>query len=843
MPSSEEQSTPAHAGAGNAAADPASGFGEATPAGGAALAPGTVLTGVRAETVLRAMPADGSRLRRDHTTVISPPTPGTAAAVPPVGAAAPWDHGHGKYILNGELGRGGMAVVYLAADQDIHREVAVKMLHGADTDLRLRFLAEAQITGQLEHPNIVPVHDLDFDHQGRPFFSMKLVRGRSLAAVISGLVKGDAVMRREFPLPRLLDILFGVCNGIAYAHARTVVHRDLKPANIMIGDFGEVLVMDWGLAKVGIAQGRYGGSGDAPAPVATALAEREETRGNAALPAVPAGAAAPVTTTRIRVGGDSIAGTVAGTPNYMAPEQARGALEQIDARTDVFALGAILYELLTLTPPFSGRTVQDVLAAASDGRIAPPAERARETGREVPADLAAVAMKALEYRPENRYESAMAFRDDLMRWLDGRAVSARTAGSTERVWRFIRRHGATSAVAAAGLVVVVATVVGWGISMREEREHQDRDFRRQSAEAIAHEQVLRTDAEARKEHAEAAQHAAEGQAALAALGLAQWTVAAGRRAEAAAALERCPESQRGWEWARLKALSGGDPGATAVRAVHQGAVRALAFSADGAWLASGGDDGAVVLLSAGGERRLAGPTAAVRAVAFAPDAGRVAAADALGGVWVWAVAGSAPPVHGDSGDAALATLAFTADGRRVAAGGQGLHVWPVDGGEAVAVARDASWWLGTAGGARLRAVGAAGWLMVDGARGTVTAGAAPDPAARPAAVAATPDGGRLAVAVADGSGGAVIRLYDVLRASARAEMPVDAVPSALAWSPDGRRLAAAIPGAVLVASGDAGQELVRLPAEGPATTVMAFSPDGVRLVLGRVDGTVASWSK
>jgi serine/threonine-protein kinase len=395
------------------------------------LAPGTVLNGVRAETVMRAMPSGGGRMRRDHTTIMSPPTPGTAAAVPPAGAAMPWDHGHGKYVLSGELGRGGMAVVYLAVDQDIHREVAVKMLHGADTDLRLRFLAEAQVTGQLEHPNIVPVHDLDFDHQGRPFFAMKLVRGRSLAEVIAALVKGDEDMRREFTLPRLLNILVGVCNGIAYAHKRTVVHRDLKPANIMIGDFGEVMVMDWGLAKVGIAQGRYADA-DAGAPVATSMPAHEVM--GARTPA-----AGPVTTTRIRVGGDSIAGTVAGTPNYMAPEQAKGDLERIDARTDVFALGAILYELMTLTPPFRGRTVQDVLAAASDGRIEPPAERARGGFREIPADLAAVAMKALEYRPENRYASAADFREDLMRWLDGRSVSARTAGRTERMWRFLRR--------------------------------------------------------------------------------------------------------------------------------------------------------------------------------------------------------------------------------------------------------------------------------------------------------------------------------------------------------------------------------------------------------------------
>src|SRR5262249_45348977 len=150
-----------------------------------------------------------------------------------------------------EIARGGMGAVMRAVDCDIRREVAVKyLLNQADPRKKARFVEEAQITGQLEHPNIVPIHELGIDSQRRLFFSMKMVRGRSLAQVLDDLRDKPKGTEADFPLARLLNILVNVCNALAYAHSRSVVHRDLKPANIMIGDFGEVYVMDWGLAKV-----------------------------------------------------------------------------------------------------------------------------------------------------------------------------------------------------------------------------------------------------------------------------------------------------------------------------------------------------------------------------------------------------------------------------------------------------------------------------------------------------------------------------------------------------------------------------------------------------------------
>ncbi|MCA8949031.1 MAG: serine/threonine protein kinase, partial [Planctomycetes bacterium] len=252
----------------------------------------------------------------------------------------------GKYVIQGELGSGGVGAVHRGHDQDLGRDVALKFLHDRYRDqpqFVQRFVEEAQIGGQLQHPGIVPVYDFGLADD-RPFFAMKLVKGQTLAAALAD---------RDSPADertRFLGVFEQVCQTIAYAHARGVVHRDLKPANVMIGSFGEVQVVDWGMGKVL----RSGGVAD----------ERRATDGQSDQP--------PVATVRTgRPGSHSVAGSVFGTPAYMAPEQARGDIEQMDERSDVFALGAILCEILTGHPPYSG-TDEQVLAkaAAADCREA-----------------------------------------------------------------------------------------------------------------------------------------------------------------------------------------------------------------------------------------------------------------------------------------------------------------------------------------------------------------------------------------------------------------------------------------------------------------------------------------
>src|SRR5258708_865016 len=281
----------------------------------------------------------------------------------------------GQYKLIGEIARGGMGAILKAVDNDLHRPVAMKVMLGDSETLRARFVEEAQITGQLEHPGIVPVHELGADKRGRLFFTMKLVQGRSLADVLLRLRQGDDEVAAEFTLPRLVRLLIDVADAVAFAHHKGVVHRDLKPANIMLGAFGEVLVMDWGLAKIVGKQAAAPGTG-----TRRRLRKSSQTDVGEAPSFIAADAdnlGAMVSSQRSGSGAHlTLDGTIAGTPAYMAPEQARGDIAKIDRRSDIYALGAILYEMLTLAPPAQGKSNKEVLAKVVAGRIDPPERRA-----------------------------------------------------------------------------------------------------------------------------------------------------------------------------------------------------------------------------------------------------------------------------------------------------------------------------------------------------------------------------------------------------------------------------------------------------------------------------------
>ncbi len=339
----------------------------------------------------------------------------------------------GRYVGPTVIGRGGMGVVLQATDPDLHREVALKILQGetqARREALRQFLIEAQLTGQLEHPNIVPVHELGTLADGRPYFSMKLVRGRSLSEVVGALSAGDQAIRREFTRTRLLTDFLKICDAVAFAHDRGVVHRDLKPANVMIGAFGEVLVMDWGLAKIVGADATLevgSGSGDAWAEY---FSEQDRT----------------------------IEGHVVGTPAYMSPEQARGDVASVGIASDVYALGAILYEILTRTKPFRGESVAAILEAVRSGALEPPSTRAPAAG--VPAELEAVVEKAMALQPAGRYATVVAMRADIEAYLDGRLLSAARYGPLQLLVKYARRHRAIAA--AVGIVPVLAAAAVFG---------------------------------------------------------------------------------------------------------------------------------------------------------------------------------------------------------------------------------------------------------------------------------------------------------------------------------------------------------------------------------------------
>jgi eukaryotic-like serine/threonine-protein kinase len=294
--------------------------------------------------------------------------------------------GADNYKLGDEIARGGMGSVLQAEDAKLKRTVALKaMLMDADSDpgSRQRFIREAEVLAMLSHPNIVPIYDLVWEDNVPLFYTMKLVRGRTLQAIINDLRTQNAETLREFTLDRLLGIFRNVCNAVAFAHSKGVLHRDLKPENVMVGEFGEVLVMDWGLAKI------VGIPGDAMADQLSSLIHPQ----SAAM---------------------TMQGAVLGTPQYMSPEQALGSIDGLDERSDIFSLGGILYAILTLRPPVEGKTLNEVLAKVSTGQIAAPSGlHAGPTqkgaplpagkikplphiaGGRVPASLSAVAMKAL----------------------------------------------------------------------------------------------------------------------------------------------------------------------------------------------------------------------------------------------------------------------------------------------------------------------------------------------------------------------------------------------------------------------------------------------------------------
>ncbi len=383
-----------------------------------------------------------------------------------------------RYLIAGEIARGGMGAVLRAVDCDIRREVAVKyLLDQADPAKKLRFVEEAQITGQLEHPNIPPVHELGIDARKRLFFSMKMVQGRSLAQVLDELrhpasgVASAPRTEKEWPLSRLLSVFVNVCHAVAFAHARGVVHRDLKPANIMVGDFGEVYVMDWGLAKVlasGVASAPRGASGVASAPRGASGGRPPPGEAPAPDSAASTGGlrpplAASVSTSRAGEADLTQEGAVLGTPVYMPPEQAAGRIDAIDQRSDVYSLGAILYELLTLQAPIDREGgYLAVLMRAMQGDIRPPEQRVRRAGgvspRSIPRELSAVAMKALAQRPQDRYPSVEALRQDIERFQEGRSVSARDDSFREAVWKLVKRNRQASIVTGMASLVLLGVV-------------------------------------------------------------------------------------------------------------------------------------------------------------------------------------------------------------------------------------------------------------------------------------------------------------------------------------------------------------------------------------------------
>jgi serine/threonine protein kinase len=297
-----------------------------------------------------------------------------------------------KYRLRGVAGAGGMGTVYVVEDTELGRQVALKVLDVPDSGIEARLRREAQVLARLEHPGVVPVHDVGTLPDGRTFYTMKLVQGERV----------DAYVSRRPPLPERLRVFIRIADAVAFAHAHGVLHRDLKPQNVMVGAFGEVLVMDWGLAK--ILQDEKDGAGSPTETLPAAM--REEPPDN------------PASADTASIAGPTGKGVVMGTPGFMSPEQARGETQILDIRSDIYSLGVIL-RLLSMHD--SGK---------AGGRVPKRAVR----------PLEAIWLKATAQEPTLRYDTVPHLARDVARFLDGEAVKAYRENFLDKAGRFYRRY-------------------------------------------------------------------------------------------------------------------------------------------------------------------------------------------------------------------------------------------------------------------------------------------------------------------------------------------------------------------------------------------------------------------
>jgi serine/threonine-protein kinase len=323
-----------------------------------------------------------------------------------------------RYDMLGVVGQGAMGTVHVARDLDLRRKVAFKTMLRHDPLLHRRFLDEVRITAQLDHPNIVPVYSLSRDEEGRPAYAMKLVRGQTLERLLAEARGGES--RDDLRLPARLELFLKVCDAVAYAHSKGILHRDLKPANVMVGRFGEVYVMDWGIAKLI-------GQPERPRPVASSPEE-------------------PADRTRV--------GALVGTPAYMAPEQANGEPEALGPFSDQFSLGLVLHEIVHLKPARWSDDVVGLLLKAANGTVDPP-------DRPGPPELAAIVRRATAREPSDRYPSVQALEADVRRYLRGEETTALPDSLPGRIRRWTLRNQRAAGAMVLAIVVASALAVGW----------------------------------------------------------------------------------------------------------------------------------------------------------------------------------------------------------------------------------------------------------------------------------------------------------------------------------------------------------------------------------------------
>jgi serine/threonine protein kinase/WD40 repeat protein len=679
------------------------------------------------------------------------------------------------YTMKGEIGRGGMGRVIAARDRRLRRDVVIKVLHR--NAAVSRFQREALITARLQHPSIVRVYDAGFLDGQQPFYAMECVRGESLDRVVGNAEDARARLA-------LLPHVIAVAKAIAYAHSVGIIHRDLKPHNVLVGEFGETVVIDWGLAK------------DLSANESDSLDPRTPHAAHAALAA----------------GADdqTVAGAVMGTPAFMPPEQARG--EPADERADVYAIGAMLYSVLSGSPPVSGeRALED----ASAGAITP----LREREPDVPPELASIVERAMAYEPRDRYATAKDLADELQRYSTGQLVSSHTYSAATLLKRWIRRHKTVLSVAAIATVLLVVLGVFYvrGLIEKQETAHAHMT---EIAEQM-HRVKMRSD-ELRIEHAEslivsnpslalgllAGLTQAESFALPRVQKIANDAAANGVGFELAGPRDDVEQLVIGknataftgsddghlWGWS-ITSRRGDDMG------THTGPIEAIAIAPNGLTLVTGSTDATIRVwdLVTGQSKVLSGHTGSVGGLAFAPDSHSFVSTSKDNTMRLW-------PIGGDEGKIVvqdkhpLRPLAWAPDGSRV--------------------------WTGTDDGRVVE-------LDLKTMKQTTTKVHSDETRV----IALSPDGTTLATG---GEDGAVFLLTLADRKVRRLATHADVVRD-LFWTRDGTRIVSAGGDSNVNVTALDGKQVV-LSGNAAGVKDLAISPDGDLVAAAGIDGIAHVWS-
>ena len=352
-----------------------------------------------------------------------------------------------RYLREDTVNSGGMKTILRTEDKATGRAMAMAVLK-QDTDLSSveNFLREARITAHLEHPNIVPVYDIGLDKECQPFFTMKLLSGENLRQIIEKLKVRDAVYRAKYPLTELVDIFMKVCDAVAYAHDAGIIHLDLKPSNIQVSDHGEVLVCDWGLAKII--------DSDCESP--SSLLD-DTSLYNSCINYL------------------TVDGFFKGTPGFMSPEQTRGPQSRKDQRTDVYSLGAILYTILALQDPIEGNDIDDIIEKTRQGEIAAPRLRSKRD-KSVPVSLEAIVMKALRTDPSDRYQTVEEMIADIDSYRNGFATMAEGAGFLTQLRLLIARNPKVSTTIAVTSLLVTGITAYTTQQARKAQKEAENNF-------------------------------------------------------------------------------------------------------------------------------------------------------------------------------------------------------------------------------------------------------------------------------------------------------------------------------------------------------------------------------